>query len=72
MLTTRTTRLLQKTLLHTPKKHCNHKPRAFKTLRLAIMKRSRLKNNAKKAQLPSNEQNYKKQRNLVTKLNKLF
>ena len=72
MLTTRTTRLLKKTLLHTPKKHGNHKPRAFKTLRLAIMKCSRLKNNAKKAQLPSNKQNYKKQRNLVTKLNKQF
>ena len=34
------------------------------------MKRSRLKNKANKTQLFSNKQNYKKQRNLVTKLNK--
>ena len=50
----------------------NHKPHVFKTLRLAIMKRSRLKNKANKTQLPSDKQNYKKQRNLVTVLNKLF
>ena len=61
---------------HAPKKtkilRGNHKPHVSKTLRLAIMKRSRLKNKANKTQLPSDKQNYKKQRNLVTKLNKQF
>ena len=50
----------------------NHKPPVFKTLKLAIMKRSRLKNKANKTQLPGDKQNYKKQRNLVTTLNKEF
>ena len=36
------------------------------------MKRSRSKNKANKTQLPSDKQNYKKQRNLVTKFNKQF
>ena len=59
---------------HAPKKtkvlRVNHKPHVSKTLRLAIMKRSRLKNKANKTQLPSDKQNYKKQRNFFTKLNK--
>ena len=37
----------------------NHKPHVFKSLRLAIMKHSRLKNKANKTQLPSDKQNYK-------------
>ena len=48
----------------------NHKPHVSKTLRLTIMKRSHFKNKANKTQLPRDKQNYKKQRNLVTKLNK--
>ena len=36
------------------------------------MKRSRLKSKANKTQLPTDKQNYKKQRNLATKLNKQF
>ena len=59
---------------HAPKKtkifRGNHKPHVSKTLKLAIMKHSRLKNKAKKTQLHSNEQNDKKQQNFVTKLNK--
>ena len=39
----------------------NHKPHFSKTLRLAIMKHSRLKNRGNKTQLPSDRQNYKKQ-----------
>ena len=50
----------------------NHKPHVSKSFRLAIMKRSRLKNKANKIQLPSDKQNYKKQTNLVTKFNKQF
>ena len=38
----------------------NHKPHVSKTLRLAIMKHYRLKNKANKTQLPSDKQNYKK------------
>ena len=61
---------------HAPKKtkilRGNDKPHVSKTLRLAIMKHSRLKNKANKTQLPSDKQNYKKQRNLTTKLNKHF
>ena len=50
---------------HAPKKtkilKGNHKPHVSnKTLRLAIMKRSRLKNKASKTQLPSDKQNYEK------------
>ena len=48
----------------------NHKPHACKTLRLAIMERSRLKSKANKTRLSNNLENYKKQRNLVIKLNK--
>ena len=36
------------------------------------MKRFRLKNKGNKTQLPSDKQNYKKQRSLVTNLNKQF
>ena len=39
----------------------NHKPHFSKTLRLAIMKHSRLKNRGNKTQLSSDRQNYKKQ-----------
>ena len=52
-----------------PKK-CNHKPHVDKTLRNAIMKRSKLKNKANKSQLPIDIANFKKQRNYVSKLNK--
>ena len=48
----------------------NQKPHLTKLLRSAIMKRSRLKNKANKSQLPANLSTYKKQRNLVVKLNK--
>ena len=48
----------------------NQKPHLTKLLRSAIMKRSRLKNKANKSQLPANLSRYKKQRNLVVKLNK--
>ena len=61
---------------HAPKKtkffRGDHKPHVSKTLRLTIMKRSRFKNKANKTQLPRDKPNYKKQRNLVTKLNKQF
>ena len=50
----------------------NHKPHVFKSLRLTIMKHSRLKNKANKTQLPSDKQNYKEHRNLVPKLNKQY
>ena len=46
-------------LKKTKKFRGNYKPHVFKTLRLAIMKRSRLKNKANKTQLPSDKQNYK-------------
>ena len=49
---------------HAPKKtnifRGNHKPHVSKTLKLAIMKRSRLKNKANKTPLPRDKQNYKK------------
>ena len=48
----------------------NQKPHLNKSLRAAIMKRSRLKNKANKSQLPADLSKYKKQRNLVVKLNK--
>ena len=38
----------------------NHKPHVSITLRLAIFKRSRLKNKFNKTQLPSDKQSYKK------------
>ena len=56
---------------HAPKKakifRGDHKSHVSKTLRLAIVISSRLKNKANKT--PSDKQNYKKRRNLVTKLN---
>ena len=48
----------------------NQKPHLNKSLRAAIMKRSRLKIKANKSQLPAYLSKYKKQRNLVVKLNK--
>ena len=48
----------------------NQKPHLNKSLRAAIMKRSRLKNKADKSQLPADLFKHKKQRNLVVKLNK--
>ena len=57
---------------NTKKFRGNHKPHVSKSLRLAIMKRSHLKNKADKTQSPSDKQNYKKQQNLVTKLIKQF
>ena len=49
---------------HAPKKtkilRGNHKPHVSITLRLAIIKRSRLKNKFNKTQLPSDKQSYKK------------
>ena len=50
----------------------NHKPHVSKTLTLVIMKGSHLKNKADKIQLSCDKQSYKKQRNLVIKLNKKF
>ena len=46
----------------------SYKPHVCKTSTFAIMKRSRLKNNANKTQLPNDKQNYEKQRNLITKV----
>ena len=48
----------------------NQKPHLNKSLRAAIMKRSRLKNKSNKSQLPADLSKYKKQRNLVVTLNK--
>ena len=48
----------------------DQKPHLNKSLRAAIMKRSRLKNIANKSQLPADLSKYKKQRNLVDKCNK--
>ena len=50
----------------------NHKPHVSKTLRLAIMKCSRLKNKAISLSYPAFIKNYKKQQNLATKLKKQF
>ena len=47
----------------------NHKPHYYKNLRKTIMKRSRLKNKAKRSKAPVDIVNYKKQRNLVATLN---
>ena len=59
---------------HAPKKkkilRGNNKPHLNKTLRKAIMTRSRLKNKADKTKNPTDINNYKKQRNYVVKLNK--
>ena len=58
---------------HAPeKKKCirgNNKPHVNKPLRQAIMKRSKLKNKAKKTKNPSDIKNYKKQRNYAANLN---
>ena len=58
---------------HTPKKtklfRANQKPHLNKVLRSAIMKRSRLKNKANKTRKAVDIFNYKKQRNLVVKIN---
>ena len=48
----------------------NQKPHLNKSLRAAIMKRSRVKNKATKFQLLADLSKYKKQRSLVVKLNK--
>ena len=48
----------------------NHKPRYNKSLRKAVMKRSRLKNKANKSKDPVDIANYKKKRNLVVSLNR--
>ena len=48
----------------------NHKPHVDKNLRKAIMKRSKLKNKAKITKLYDDIVKYKKQRNLVVKLNR--
>ena len=48
----------------------NQKPHLNKSLRAAIMKHSQLKNKGNKSQLPANLSKYKKQRDLVVKLNK--
>ena len=58
---------------HAPKKvkilRGNHKPHYNKNHTKAIMKRSKLKNKAKKSKNPVDIANYKKQRNLVVSLN---
>ena len=48
----------------------NQKPHLNESLRAAIMKRSRLRNKANKSQLQADLSKYKKQRDLVVKLNK--
>ena len=50
----------------------NHKPHVPKTLRLAIMKYSHLKNKAISLSYPAFIKNYKKQQKLATKLKKQF
>ena len=59
---------------HAPKKvkilRGNHKPHYYNNLRKAIMKRSRLKNKAKRTKAPIDIVNYKKQRNFVASLNR--
>ena len=58
---------------HAPKKTKlflgSQKPHVNKVLRSAIMKRSRLKNKANKTRKAVDIFNYKKQRNLVVKIN---
>ena len=58
---------------HAPKKTKlfpgNQKPHVNKVLRSAIMKRSRLKNKANKTRKAVDIFNYKKERNLVVKIN---
>lgn len=48
----------------------NNKSHVSKTLRKEIMKRSRLKNIARKTKLPEDKAAYKRQRNFIVKLNK--
>ena len=48
----------------------NYKPHYYKNLSKAIMKRSRLKNKAKRIKAPINIVSYKKQRNLLVSLNR--
>ena len=59
---------------HAPRKtkvlRGNHKPHVDKNLRKAIMKRSKLKNTANRTKLQEDIAKYKKQRNLVVKLNR--
>ena len=59
---------------HAPKKvkilRGNHTPHCYKNLRKAIMKKSRLKNKAKRTKAPVDIVNYKKQRNLIVSLNR--
>ena len=58
---------------HAPKKTklfwCNQKPHVNKVLRSAILKSSQLKNKANKTRKAGDIFNYKKQRNLVVKIN---
>ena len=59
---------------HAPRKtkvlRGNHKPHVDKNLRKAIRKRSKLKNKANRTKLQEDIAKYKKQRNLVVKLNR--
>ena len=59
---------------HAPRKtkvlRGNRKPHVDKNLRIAIMKRSKLKNKANRTKLQEDIAKYKKQRNLVVKLNR--
>ena len=59
---------------HAPRKtkilRVNQKPHVDKNLRKAIMKRSKLKNRANKTKLQNDIAKYKKQRNLVAKLDR--
>ena len=59
---------------HAPRKtkvlRANHKPHLDKNLRKGIMKRSKLKNKANRTKLQEDIAKYKKQRNLVVKLNR--
>ena len=59
---------------HAPKKtkvlRVNQKPHAEKNLRKAIMKRFKFKNKANRTKLQDHIAKYKKQRNLVVKLNR--
>ena len=48
----------------------NQKPHVYRNLRKAIMKRSKLKNKANRTKLQDDIAKYKKQRNLVVKLNR--
>ena len=70
---------LEKEFINTLKKHApkkiklfrsNQKPHANKALCSTVMKKSRLKNEANKTSKAADIFNYKKQRNLVIKINK--